>query len=39
MFFLDLEGRDSDGPVAEALVAVRGHVEHLRVLGSFPVAT
>lgn len=39
MFFLDLEGRDDERPVAEALVAVRGHVEHLRVLGSFPAAT
>ena len=39
MFFLDLEGREDDGPVGEALRAVRGHVEHLRVLGSFPVAT
>lgn len=39
MFFLDLEGRDSDRAVAEALAAVRGHVEHLRVLGSFPAAT
>jgi prephenate dehydratase len=38
MFFLDLEGRDTDGPVAEALEALRAHVEHLRVLGSFPAA-
>jgi prephenate dehydratase len=38
MFFADLEGRASDGPVAEALEALRGHVEHLRVLGSFPAA-
>ncbi len=38
MFFVDLEGRASEDPVAEALSAVRGHVEHLRVLGSFPVA-
>ncbi|MDO8211449.1 prephenate dehydratase [Conexibacter sp. CPCC 206217] len=38
MFFLDLEGRDDEQPVAEALAALRGHVEHLRVLGSFPVA-
>lgn len=38
MFFLDLEGRAEEGPVAEALVALRGHVEHLRVLGSFPSA-
>jgi prephenate dehydratase len=38
MFFLDLEGRASEGPVAEALEALRAHVEHLRVLGSFPAA-
>ena len=38
MFFLDLEGRDDDAPVAESLAALRGHVEHLRVLGSFPAA-
>jgi len=36
MFFLDLEGRDTDRPVAEALAGLRAHVEHLRVLGSFP---
>jgi prephenate dehydratase len=39
MFFLDLEGREDEQPVAEALAALRGHVEHLRVLGSFPAAT
>ncbi|MBB4661040.1 prephenate dehydratase [Conexibacter arvalis] len=38
MFFLDLEGRAEEGPVAEALAGLRGHVEHLRVLGSFPAA-
>ncbi len=38
MFFLDLEGSASEGPVAEALEALRAHVEHLRVLGSFPAA-
>ncbi len=37
MFFLDLEGRDSEPHVAEALEGLRGHVEVLRVLGSFPV--
>jgi len=36
MFFIDLEGRAEAGPVAEALEALRAHVEHLRVLGSFP---
>ncbi|MGB2710686.1 MAG: prephenate dehydratase [Conexibacter sp.] len=38
MFFLDLEGGIEEAPVAEALAALRGHVEHLRVLGSFPAA-
>jgi len=38
MFFIDLEGRAEEGPVAEALAGLRGHVEHLRVLGSFPAA-
>ncbi|HEX4805229.1 MAG TPA: prephenate dehydratase [Conexibacter sp.] len=38
MFFLDLEGSAAEGPVAEALEALRAHVEHLRVLGSFPAA-
>jgi prephenate dehydratase len=38
MFFLDLEGRDSDSHVAEALAGLRDRVEVLRVLGSFPAA-
>jgi prephenate dehydratase len=38
MFFADLEGRDSEPHVAQALEALRGHVEALRVLGSFPAA-
>lgn len=38
MFFADLEGGVSERPVAEALEALRTHVEHLRVLGSFPAA-
>jgi len=38
MFFADLEGRAEDGSVGEALTALRAHVEHLRVLGSFPSA-
>jgi prephenate dehydratase len=38
MFFADLEGRVDEGPVAEALAALRAHVEHLRVLGSYPAA-
>lgn len=38
MFFVDLEGRAEEGPVAEALEALHAHVEHLRVLGSYAVA-
>jgi prephenate dehydratase len=38
MFFADLEGRVGEGPVNEALDGLRAHVEHLRVLGSYPVA-
>ncbi len=38
MFFADLEGRDGEPHVADALEALRGHVEALRVLGSFPAA-
>jgi len=38
MFFADLEGRDAEPHVAEALEALREHVEVLRVLGSFPAA-
>jgi prephenate dehydratase len=38
MFFVDLEGRDTEHHVAGALDGLRGHVEALRVLGSFPVA-
>jgi prephenate dehydratase len=36
MFFADLEGRDTDTHVADALAGLRGHVEVLRVLGSYP---
>jgi prephenate dehydratase len=38
MFFLDLEGRETDSRVAEALSGLRHHVEALRVLGSYPAA-
>jgi prephenate dehydratase len=38
MFFADLEGRESEPHVAEALAGLRSHVEVLRVLGSFPAA-
>ncbi len=36
MFFADLEGRDAEPHVTEALEGLRQHVEVLRVLGSFP---
>jgi prephenate dehydratase len=39
MFFADLEGRDREPHVADALAGVKAHVETLRVLGSFPAAT
>ena len=38
MFFLDLEGRDDEPHVAEALAGLAARVEALRVLGSFPAA-
>ena len=38
MFFADLEGRQSEPHVAEALTGLRRHVEVLRVLGSFPAS-
>ena len=36
MFFCDLEGGEAEPGVAEALEAVAGHVEAVRVLGSYP---
>jgi prephenate dehydratase len=36
MFFADLEGRDTEPHVAQSLAGLRGHVEVLRVLGSYP---
>jgi prephenate dehydratase len=39
MFFADLEGRDTEPHLAEALDGLRAHVEVLRVLGSFPAFT
>lgn len=38
MFFVDLEGRREDRPVVDAVAALRGHTEALRVLGSYPAA-
>ncbi len=39
MFFIDLEGGAGEPTVAEALVALRGQVEELRVLGSYTSAS
>ena len=39
MFFVDLEGRDTEHHVADALAGLRSRVEKLRVLGSFPAWT
>lgn len=38
MFFADLEGRDSDAQVQDALEGLRARVNVLRTLGSFPAA-
>ncbi len=39
MFFVDLEGRESEPHVSEALASLQAHVEVLRRLGSFPAWT
>jgi prephenate dehydratase len=38
MFFIDCQGRVDDPLLADALVALAGHTETLRVLGSYPAA-
>jgi prephenate dehydratase len=38
MFFADLEGAEHEAPVKEALTALSGRVQTLRVLGSYPAA-
>jgi prephenate dehydratase len=38
MFFVDIEGRDTEPHVGAGLERLRSHVETLRVLGSFPAA-
>jgi prephenate dehydratase len=38
MFFCDVEGRDTERHVTDALTGLVGHVEVLRVLGSYPAA-
>lgn len=37
MFFCDLEGRDTDPTVAEAIAALRTKAASVRILGSYPV--
>ena len=39
MFFLDCEGATTSPVVAEAIAAVRGHAQEVRVLGSYPAAS
>jgi prephenate dehydratase len=39
MFFVDLEGRTGCGPVDDAIEALRGKAENVRVLGSYPTRT
>jgi prephenate dehydratase len=36
MFFVDLEGRDTEPQVAEAIEGLRGKAESVRMLGSYP---
>ena len=37
MFFLDIAGAISEGPISEAVEGLRGKAESVRVLGSYPV--
>jgi prephenate dehydratase len=39
LFLVDLEGRDDDLPVMEAIAGLDVHCEQVRVLGSYPAAT
>ena len=36
-FFLDIEGASAEGPLAEAIGALRSKAESVRVLGSWPI--
>lgn len=38
MFFLDLDGRTDDAPVASAIEGLRANADVVRILGSFPAA-
>jgi prephenate dehydratase len=37
MFFIDLEGRDSDAAVAASIEGLRAKADSVRLLGSYPV--
>jgi prephenate dehydratase len=37
MFFCDLEGKEDDGTVGEAIAELRAKAESVRILGSYPV--
>ena len=37
MFFIDLDGAADDEDVADAIAALRGKAENVRVLGSYPL--
>jgi prephenate dehydratase len=39
MFFCDVEGRDTEPHVTDALTELAQHVEVLRTLGSYPAAS
>ncbi len=38
LFHVDMEGREGDPPVTEAITALRRHCEEVRLLGSYPAA-
>jgi prephenate dehydratase len=38
MFFCDVEGAETDAPVAEAISALRSKADSVRILGSYPTA-
>ena len=38
MFFVDLEGAATESPIDEAIAALRGKAESVRILGSYPLA-
>ncbi len=39
MFFLDLDGAAEERPVAQAIEALRGKAESVRILGTYPIAS